>query len=98
MDYFHYLFAIIVIILILWMYYSTKPVPVTTSPVVVPPAERMISANTFARFSRGYNGQTGGNAGTYSDAMRQLNEAETMSLASVDTDTRSMGDTRTLKS
>jgi len=78
MKEFSYLFAIVAILLILFVFwYHAKP-----------KAEGMIAADSIMRLSRGYNGMNTG--GSYVDAMHQLHEAEVMSLGSVETDPKNM--------
>jgi hypothetical protein len=122
MEEFSYLFALIVILLLVWVFYSgpkvvyvpinwgkrkmaamttaapaatisvPAPVAAAVAAPAAPSAEHMIASNTIMRLSRGYNGMNTGSS--YADAMNTLTEAEKMSLASVETDSRSMASPR----
>lgn len=70
MKYFPILFAVTFILILLIIVFHTEN-------------ENMITSNNIARMSRGYNVMNTG--GSYDDAMNQLNSAEKMTLASVET-------------
>ena len=83
------LLAIIIVLIFVLIRYNHV---FCNCPECVKPPEHMITSNSFARLTRGYNGVPQG--GSYHDAMMQLNEAETMNLSNVETDTRSMAGAR----
>lgn len=84
MSYLPYIFAAIVVLVLLCIFCYEFSVPFTSVSWSCPTCsakEHMITANNIAAMSRGYNVMNTG--GSYEDAMKQLHEAEIMTLSSV---------------